>query len=168
MAGNIPSDDTDLRDRALIVPVISLALLLLLALLPWGLPTEARFVMPMLPFAAIYYWSLGDRGYMPAPVVALAGLTVDIITYGPLGFWSLIYLLGQMAAVLLTGSFSRTAMLRWLGFALVVFLLAGVQWLTASIYFVAWVSWRPFAFAASVVVLFYPVVALLFGRGGQE
>ena len=38
------------------------------------------------------------RGVVPSPVMFVAGIAMDIITNGPLGFWALIYLFGVLIA----------------------------------------------------------------------
>ncbi|MEL6299151.1 MAG: hypothetical protein AAFQ45_11335 [Pseudomonadota bacterium] len=143
-----------------ITPPIVLALFVLIAILPWGLPVEARFVMPMLPYVAIHYWTLNNRGLMPAWLVFLCGLVIDFVTRGPLGFWAMIFLIGQMSALWLSGSLGATRTRRWLGFFAVVALLGAVQWLTASIYFVTWVDVWPFATGIVVVACVYPFFSL--------
>jgi rod shape-determining protein MreD len=155
-------DGSATRGFAWVSPVIGLAVMTVIAILPVGLPNSLRFVPPMLPLAVVYYWALNGRGWMPAPLVAAVGLFIDLVTYGPLGFWSLTFLLGQLLAHWLSGWPARTRLLRLLGFALAIAVISTVQWLTASIYFVHLADWRPFAYAAVSVMFTYPLVSLLF------
>lgn len=155
----------DERGPALITPMVCVLVLGVLAVLPLGLPSDARFVMPMLPLIAIHYWVLNNRGYVPATFVFVVGLAIDVITRGPLGFWSLIYLIVHMIASLLTGGLSDTRAKRWVGFVVVVALVAALQWAIASAYFLRWLDWAPFVTAACVVAPAYIVFSLSFGRG---
>ena len=79
---------------------ISIAVLTLLAALPWGLPTEDRFFLPLLPVVAIHYWALRRPEVLPEWFVFLAGLLLDVFTHGPLGYWPLVYLVAYALGVL--------------------------------------------------------------------
>jgi len=148
---------------------VVLVILLIIAALPWGLPFQWRFVLPMLPYAAIHYWTVNRRGWMPAGIVFAAGLIIDIVTNGPLGFWSMIYLTGHLLAVWLSGPVSAgNAVSRWLGFVGVLAALSGLQWAAASVYFVAWLPWQPFVLAAAVTALFYPLLSVIMVRKPKE
>jgi len=156
---------TDLEPGpAIVLPLLSLAVLVVIAVLPWGLPSDARFVMPMVPYIAVHYWTLNGRGAMPAPIVFLAGLVIDFVTHGPVGFWSLIFLLGHMCALWLSGTLASSSLSRYVGYVATIVFLAAVQWLAASIYFVRWVEVWPFVAAVGVIAMFYPVLALLLFR----
>lgn len=152
----------DRNGYALVSPVVSLALLTMVAIIPWGLPNSLRFLPPMLPFAAVYYWTLNQRGWMPSLLVAGVGLFIDLVTYGPLGFWSLTFLVGQMLAFWFSGSASNTGLSRVLGYTLAVAIVCGVQWVTASIYFVSQQAWEPYAYAAFGVIVVYPIISFVF------
>ena len=168
------SDAITLTDRqlatpyAVVTPIVVLLLFLLVALLPWGLPGEARFVLPMLPYVAVHYWTLNDRGFMPASLVFVVGLVIDLVTRGPLGFWAMIFLTGQMCALWLSGGRGDTRFKRWLGFFAVIGALSCLQWLVASVYFVAWADPRPFATAAAVIAAIYPLFSIALIRRNAE
>lgn len=162
------NDRQPVAPYAVITPIAVLMVFLLVALLPWGLPGEARFVLPMLPYVAIHYWTLNDRGFMPAGLVFVVGLVIDLVTRGPLGFWAMIFLTGQMCALWLSGAPGDTRLKRWLGFFAVIGLLSCLQWLVASIYFVAWADPRPFATAAVVIAAIYPLFSLALIRRFAE
>lgn len=144
------------------IPVLSTAVLTLLATLPWGLPPEARFFLPLLPFTAIYFWVVRRPGLMPEWAVFLAGLTTDVLTHGPLGFWSLVYLVGYIFARALPQTPFGAPLQRWAYFCLALCLLGAVQWVIASIYFLALAEWRPLASGTLAAALSYPVIGLIF------
>lgn len=144
-----------------LVPTLSVAVLALLAVLPWGLPPDGRFVLPLLPFIAIHYWTSRHADRLSEWVPFAAGLSVDVLSDGPLGYWSLIYLVGYAIAleaqlVKGTGPFGR-----WLLFLASLGVLALAAWAIASLYYLELAEWRPFAWAALLAGLAYPPLAFL-------
>ncbi len=148
---------------ALVTPAISLAATTLIAVLPWGLPAIGRFILPMLPLLAVYYWAVGGRGWLASPLVFAAGLTVDVVTLGPLGFWAFVYLVAHMFSGAVPIMLVETSMRRWIVFGVLIAALSVLQWATASIYFVTLSAWQPYALAAAILVVLYPVFGALFG-----
>jgi rod shape-determining protein MreD len=144
------------------MPACSVALATLLAALPWGLPSEARFLLPLLPYTAIHFWAVRRPALMPEWLVFLAGLTTDVLTNGPLGYWSLVFLLGYILVLPLLPLTRYGALGRWLHFAITLLLLALAQWLIASIFFMQGIDWRPLLRAAVVACMLYPLAGFLF------
>ncbi len=144
-----------------LLPGFSIALVTLLAALPWGLPSEARFLLPLLPFAAIHYWALSRPGSMPEWQAFLSGLATDALTHGPLGFWSLVFLVGFILSGLLPRFERWGAKGRWLHFCATLLLLSAVQWAIASAYFLGAADWRPLMRGALLAALLYPLIELL-------
>jgi rod shape-determining protein MreD len=144
-----------------IMPVVSVALLTLLAALPWGLPSEARFLLPLLPYTAIHFWAVRRPALMPEWLVFLSGLATDVLSHGPLGFWSLVFLLGYMLAQVLPGLNRWGAIGRWLQYCTTIALLALAQWILASAYFMSAVDWGPLVRSAVGACLLYPLLGLL-------
>ncbi len=136
-----------------VAPIGSVLFLTLIAALPWGLPAEDRFFLPLMPVIAIHYWTLRHDAWLPEWVVFLAGLTLDVLTNGPLGYWALIYLLIQLIATLSAplaknGSIARLALL-----ALAVVAVTAVAWAVASLYFLELVDWAPYALGAGFALV---------------
>jgi rod shape-determining protein MreD len=144
-----------------LMPAVSVALVTLLAALPWGLPSEARFLLPLLPYATIHFWAVRLPALMPEWLVFLSGLAADVLTHGPLGFWSLVYLLGYMLVQVLRDFNRWGAAGRWLLFSITIALLAFAQWLVASVYFMNAADWIPLVRSAAVICLLYPLMGLL-------
>jgi rod shape-determining protein MreD len=143
------------------IPALSVAVLALVAVLPWGLPPDGRFVLPLLPFIAIHYWASRHPDRLAEWVPFVAGLAVDVLSNGPLGYWSLIYLVGYMIAVeahLVTAAGPAG---RWFIFLTSLALLVAAAWGIASLYYLELAAWRPFAWAALLAGLAYPVFALI-------
>ena len=98
---------------------------------------------------------------MPEWLVFLSGFATDVLTYGPLGYWALVYLLGYIAVVLLRQDGERGEFAHWLEFAATLAGLALAQWLIASLYLLGWSDWRPVALAAVACILGYPLLVAL-------
>ena len=148
------------------VPALTVAIATLLAALPWGLPPGARFLLPLLPFAVIFNWSMRRPHAMPEWLAFASGLATDVLSHGPLGFWSLIYLLGFIVGRLMPVPNDWGGLGQWLRFALTLAVLAVVQWSIASGYFLGFVDWQPVARGAVIAALLYPAIALLLGGFG--
>jgi len=146
---------------ALAGPVVWVVVLTLLAALPWGMGADTRFFLPLLPIVAIVHWSLVRPDLMPVGVAFLTGLSLDVLTHGPLGFWSLMHVLGHVLAVAVRRR-GAGLLVRMLLVAFVTAALTLVAWAIASVYFVSLAAWRPLVTAAGIVLLVYPLLCLLF------
>lgn len=148
-----------------VVPAMTLLATTLLAVLPWGLPFDtypfARHLMPMLPYMVVHYWTARQPSAMPATLVFATGLLIDVMTRGPLGFWSLLYLFGCAIARLTRTLAGGGMLVRWIGYAVVSAVLAMATWALASGYYLRTIDPLPMLIAAGVTALAYPVVALL-------
>lgn len=157
------------------LPFFSVALLTVLAALPWGLPTEDRFFLPMLPIVAIHYWALRRHEALPEWSVFVAGLLLDIFTHGPLGYWPLVYLAAYTLGVVEATAGRKGQILRLVLFGTSLVLIAAFGWAVASVYFFELADWRPYvrgaALAAAAAVLIVPLLHYLdapdTGREGQ-
>jgi len=135
--------------------------LVLLAALPWGFGASERFVLPLLPLVAIYVFSVRPSDVLPASIVFAAGLLLDVLTLGPLGYWPLVYLVGHLSARLWAPAVQDGAILRWLGFGGTLAVVGIAAWTLESIYFVRLADASAHAVAALIVLALYPVLALL-------
>ncbi|MDX2308284.1 MAG: hypothetical protein NW216_08610 [Hyphomicrobium sp.] len=142
-----------------LLPGLSLAALTIIAVLPWGLAASYRFVLPLLPVIFIHEWAIRNPSPLPAWAVFASGLAVDILTAGPLGYWSLIYLVAYVLSVEV-GTLSRSEpALRWVSFAIVLVLVVAVAWSIASLYFFEAAEMSGFLWAALWAMLAYPLLA---------
>ncbi|MFM7083677.1 MAG: hypothetical protein ACKOW3_01550 [Hyphomicrobium sp.] len=140
------------------LPIFSIALLAIVAVLPWGLSADKRYVLPLLPYVAIYFWNSRYSGLLPEWVPFFAGLTVDVLSNGPLGFWSLIYLLGFILSSKMRHIFGGVGAGRWLMFLSSLTLLLFASWSITSLYSLEKAEWGPFIWAAVMAGLAYPVL----------
>lgn len=150
-----------MRPLKVVIPVVTLAVLTLIAALPWGLPSQHRFFLPLLPVVGIHYWSLRRAPLVVEWYVFMTGLTLDILTNGPLGYWALIYLLAHLSAVLSAPAAPRGPGTRLLLLAFDLAFVTAVAWILSSIYFLEAVDWRPYAIGAAYAGLFAIVLVPL-------
>lgn len=155
----LPAARPRLADAARVAGV---ALLTCLAALPWGLPADQRFVLPLLPLAAIHACNLRRAGSCPEWVAFACGVALDVVTQGPLGFWAFLYLLGHALGV---GSapVARRLPAR-LGLPVAALVIAAcVGWLLSGLYYWEATDWRPWARAVLWALAPATVIGLLFG-----
>lgn len=150
-----------------LAPVSSIALLTLLAALPLSLPTDIRFFLPLLPVIAIHYWTLRHDSLLPEWLVFLFGLALDILTDGPLGYWSFIYLTTYLIALFSQPTNEQGRVARLAALLAALFAIALVAWLVASACNLALVDWKPFAIgaglAAMCTVILLPMLRIVSG-----
>lgn len=123
-----------MRPVEYLAPASSLVLVTLIAALPWGLTGELRYLLPFLPYGVIHFWQERRPQAMPEWLVFLAGLVTDALSYGPLGYWSLVFLAGYGLSGLLAGVRGRSRMLGVLAFAPTGAGVLAVAWTVGSLY----------------------------------
>ncbi len=151
-----------MRDLIRLVPAILVVLTLtLIAAAPWGIGAHSRFVLPLLPLLAIVHLAVRRPETMPAGLVFAAGLMLDVLTHGPLGYWPLVFLAGHLAALNLSQRSRETMPRRMVWVAAVLAVVVLVEWLVSSLYFMQPAAWKPIAGAALIAVVAYPLLALI-------
>jgi len=99
----------------------------------------------LLPVVAILYWVLRHPRLVPEWFAFAAGLCVDVLTNGPLGYWSLVYLAGYFCAVA-AGPYAQSGQLARLVISSSAMLVtAATAWAVSSLYFLDVNDWRPLA-----------------------
>lgn len=151
-----------MRLAANVIPAVTVVLLAIAGVLPWGHGHELRFCLPALAFIPMHFWQHERATLMPPAFVAAIGLGIDVLTSGPIGFWPLVFLAG-LAATWLSGAVldGGEGVARWAGF---VFASAGMSlagWTIASGYAMRPVAWLPMLVSVMVQSLAYPMVAAL-------
>lgn len=145
---------------AAFLPVISGAVLVLIANLPFSL-TGGLLPAPVLALGAVYFWGLMRRDLMSPSIVLALGLLEDFLSGGPPGLWAAGFLAAytlidrQRDTLAGLSEFGGT-----LGFAGATLLAALSVYGLATI-----VYWRlpppaPLLLESVVTVLFYPVIAV--------
>lgn len=152
------------------LPALSVLFAVLATAVPWGLPAEATFILPLIAVLMIFCWRALPGTVLPPYLAMLLGLLTDIMSGGPLGFWALMALIaataGGRAPPLADGQDQNQLWFLW---AVVAAIIASLGWMLASLYFLRWIDWWPIAFGALVSVAFFPVVlrGLLWIRRGK-
>ncbi len=145
----------------LVLPPIVLLLAAFVAALPWGMPADLRLLLlPLLPLVIMHVFIARDSSGIEDWVVFLAGLTTDALGQGPLGYWSLVYLVGY--ATLRSNAFQGLGTLAAIAaFAVVTIQLAMLQWALASLYYLRLMEVWPLVSAALAAVAIDAVLMLL-------
>ena len=142
------------------LPLLVTGILLVAAVLPWGGPDWTEMALALLPVGAIYFWSFRRPHLMPAVLVFLAGLLLDVMTHGPLGIWSCAALMAALA-----GRTARRARpdSGWLHstFHMIMTLSISAAVVAALMSLYAWrlVPGLPLVHALAAACLGYPVLA---------
>lgn len=152
------------------LPALSVLFAVFAAAVPWGLPADATFILPLVVVMMVFCWRVLPDTVLPPYLALLLGLLTDITSGGPLGFWALMSLIAASVAGR-TRPFTdgRDVQRLWLGWAIVACLVAGIGWLLASLYFLRWIDWWPIAVGAGASIVLFPVVlhGLLWIRRGK-
>lgn len=126
-------------------------------------------VQPMLRTAivvgSVYFWSLYRPASLPAPVVALIGVLLDLLGASPLGLWAVLLLLEQAVILRFRRALATQGFLMiWLVFAGFSACLDALEWLGRSLLDFSLLPLAPIAIQMGVMVLLYPLLAILLVR----
>ena len=146
------------------IPFAVSVLLILAAVLPYGLP-KSSLAAPVLALISVYYWSLFRPELMPAGAAFLLGLLVDVLSGGPPGLNALVLILVHWAA-----SSQRRALagksfaVGWLGYLLIAGGAAILNWFVASVFHVTVIESVPLLVSHAIGTAAYPLVAIFLAR----
>lgn len=140
-------------------PPLSVTLLTTVALAPRAIG-EPVPVTALLPLLALHWWTGATRPGLIALLAVMAGLVMDVLSHGPLGYWAII----DLAAVALA-DLSRTQLARGLFVHSGVVMLhlgalVALQWGLIFACTLAPPDIVPLARQALGAALLYPVLAL--------
>lgn len=132
-----------------------------------ALPLGPFFAQPPMPLAvlwAAYGWAAEDESGWRTPVaLAVLGLAHDQLAGGPYGLFMAIYLsaylMGRVVAVVMS---APNLLSLWGGFIVTALLTIGVARVLAPWGLGPYVSVRPYAEAALLTALFFPLVRPLY------
>ncbi len=145
-------------------PAAFLVFGLLLLGLPLGLPGQAE-LRPDYAVACVFFWSLYRPGSLPAPVVALAGLLLDLLGLSPLGLWAVLLLLVQGGTLAIRRRLiPRLFLINWLVFAAFAACATALAWAAQSLLFLTLLPAPPVAIQTIAAIGLYPLLAAFFIR----
>ena len=136
-----------------VLPSICIAVAVLVATAPLGLGPVADLVLHILPYMVAHVFVARGKGFVPSPVVFVAGLLVDLADGGPLGYWALIYMLGLLITRQMSGGLGQTVLGRLSGVVFIVFALAAGQVVVASLFQLKWIDWHVVLAATAIAGL---------------
>lgn len=143
-----------------IVPTVVLLLAVVVAAVPWVVPSQASFVLPLLLIIVVFLLTLQRKRQLPSLSVFAAGVLMDVLTAGPLGYWAILFLLTHMLAVFYRARVGRGQFAAlWLVFAGTATIAAAAGWALASLYFVRIIDWQPMLIGGAVAVALFPFAA---------
>lgn len=129
-------------------------------------PLSAIFdadVAPAFGLMAVYYWAVQRPDVFPAYAVFTVGLLYDLLSAGPLGLWTLVYLVVYGIVVSQRLLFiGRAFTLFWLGFLIAATVAGLFGWALALLYFSQPLSPGPVLIQMAATVALFPVFATLF------
>ena len=144
------------------LPLLITLVAILLAMAPLNL-FQGYAPAPDLVLASVFFWAIFGPQFLPAWAVFALGLTQDLATGAPMGFWALIYLLAYgLSLSQRVFFFGRTVRGVWLGFVIIAFVTALITWVAASTYFARWLPIGPIMLQAAVSIAVFPLAAKAF------
>lgn len=145
-----------------VLPALTLVIATLVAVLPFGANESVRACISFAPLIVVHYWSARRPRLLPVSFIFAAGLTIDVLTHGPVGYWALMALAAAALAQLeqgFTGQSSAAG--RAAVFAIAMLVVGSLGWGVASLYNGQLIEGRPMLLAALVAIAVYPLFALL-------
>lgn len=143
-----------------IIPSLVLLLAVVVAAVPWALPAMAGFVLPLQLIIFVFALSLQRKYELPTLSVFAAGLLMDVLTAGPLGYWAIIFLITHTLAGLLTRRKVLTNFaILWVTFSATAATASITGWALASLYFVRLIDWQPMLIGGAAAIALFPLLA---------
>ncbi|WP_445681752.1 rod shape-determining protein MreD [Radicibacter daui] len=147
-----------------IVPGLTVAVLVVLGLMPLPLPYYGP-VSPSLSFAAVYFWSIHRPDLLPPWACFVLGLFLDLLLGVPPGLNAMVFvlthwILGSQLKFFRNQSFS----VLWGCFIVICFGAGLLQWVLVCLFEFAFVSPIPALIRAGLTAAFLPFVSWILGR----
>jgi rod shape-determining protein MreD len=147
-----------------LTPLLVSLCLVVISVVPLRLP-QVSFVIPTLALMAVYYWGLHRADILPAPAIFLIGILQDILSGGPLGVNTLIFL-AVYGICVSQGRFfyGKSFLVVWWGFMVVAAGALAAEWALSSAFAGTIIAPRTVYFKYMITIAIYPVVAWFFAR----
>lgn len=145
-------------------PAFMIAAAMILLAMPGLLPAQAMLRAGIVT-GSVYFWTLYRPSSLPAPVIGLIGLLLDLLGSSPLGLWAVLLLLEQAALLRLRKSLVAQGFTTvWLAFAGFACSLGLLEWLGRSLLGFALLPAGPAMIQTGIAILLYPLLAMLLVR----
>ncbi len=145
------------------LPFIVALFCVILSMLPFGL-VSGIIIAPAFALMAVFYWALYRPDLMPPYAVFFTGLYQDLLSGGPLGLWSFIYLCAYGMIVSQRLFFIGKAFLAiWFAFGIVAILVNLIMWGIVSLYYANVMSLWPIIGQTALSFALYPFMGKFFG-----
>lgn len=142
------------------LPAASIAGAIIVLAIPGLIPAEPAFRAGFV-LASVYFWSLYRPASLPAPVVALLGLLLDLLGASPLGLWCVLLLLEQAAVGAIRRPLVRQGFpIVWAVFAAFVAAIAIAEYLSRGILGLFLLPPGPIVMQTIIAILVYPLLAV--------
>ncbi|EKM99623.1 MULTISPECIES: rod shape-determining protein MreD [Acidocella] len=142
-----------------IFPVVTLLFGLFVIGMPFGIPGQAA-LRPVYAMACVYFWSLYRPGSLPAPLVALCGLLLDLLGLSSFGVWAVLLLLLQWGTLLARRKLVPARFLIvWASFTLAAGVCAGLAWAIESALALRLLPPGPLVLEVLLAAGLYPLLA---------
>jgi rod shape-determining protein MreD len=142
-------------------PAVFAAVLMVLGATPVGIPG----LMMAAALPCVFFWSIFRPAAMPAPVVFLLGLLLDLLSFTPMGIGVLTLLLVHGLAFRGRAVLARASFLMgWLAFCVVAAGAAGLGWALQALLGWQWPAPMPGLHMFGVAVGLYPGLAWILTR----
>jgi hypothetical protein len=133
--------------------VLSLVGVTAVAVLIQTVATKPDATWALLPVVVIHLFAARVPAAMPSWLAFLAGLSMDLATQGPPGYWALIYLAG-LFWLRITGGWQHRAIAIRAGRALgTVLIVAATQYVVASLYLMQPARPAPIVESAAIIAI---------------
>jgi rod shape-determining protein MreD len=150
------------------VPCGITVMLMLLTQAPLGIPEQAA-LLPAVSLCCVWFWSLSRPDHLPAPLVFLLGLTMDLVGYLPIGVgvFTLLAVHGLALAVRQPLS-HRGFVWGWIVFGAVAGVASSAIWLLVMLLSFRLLSPYPALFMAILTIAIFPILAVPFAAAHRS
>lgn len=132
--------------------------------MPFGIPGQAA-LRPVYAMACIYFWSLYRPASLPAPLVALCGLLLDLLGLSSFGVWAVLLLLLQWTTLLLRRKLVPAGFfIVWASFTAMAMACVSLAWAAESVLTLTWLPMSPMPLQWLLAAGLYPAMAALLIR----
>jgi rod shape-determining protein MreD len=147
-----------------LVPALVTLACVFVARIPFGVPGLGS-IMPLLPLAAVFFWSIRRPDMLTPLIVFGLGLVDDALAGTPFGLGALILMAVRWIAVGQRRVFlGKPFALMWWGFATVASVAAAGAWIVGGLARGTLPPAGPLAAQLALALVLFPVVAWVLGR----